>query len=200
MYFYDLPKEALNGDWAARANRIRHISLRDSINQLADDSSHIVRAEIISERTCVLYYGLDYPEPRVYSIYRFRVLDVYKGDIVEGEELEILQVKRLRYRLGDFENRQTDINLNFIRMPLSRGDDLIIFLTYRGNPYFLTVDELWSFCRLQGLYYYVSEETRGELDNWYFKSVNEHNNLTFTEADLLHILEMFSAYQPNDES
>jgi hypothetical protein len=191
VWFYDPPSAASNGEWAERAITEGHKTLRDSLEQLKNHSTHVVRAEIISERTEIIYYGKPgYQVPHVYSVYRLKILDVFMGEAKEGEYIEILQGKRRQHRFcpNAYENRDVNlIDADFIRLPLSVGDDLILFLQYHENAFFITVDEYWHFNTLQGLYYYTPAEIRAECENWVFESVNEYNNLVFTEADLLRL-------------
>lgn len=194
VLFYDLPQEAVNGEWSEIVVTERIGTIHNSIYELEEASTHVVRAEIVSVRNRVMYAGLDYPHPRVYSIYRLNIQCVYSGEIDEDSQIEIMQIKRLRRHclivLG--HNRSADrwdSRPHFIRIPLSVGDELILFLRHINRPFNLPLDELWSFHPIQGIYRYTPLEYRENHDNWAFESVNYHNNLTLTVADLKRIKE-----------
>jgi hypothetical protein len=95
------------------------------------------------------------------------------------------------------------------QVSLSAGDDLILFL-HREQQEDINafpwerIDDEWvrieDFERpilthylfsspIQGIYRYTPQELRGDCENFAFESVNPHNNLTLTVADLLRFRE-----------
>jgi len=202
-HFRDLPQGAVNGEWAAWAVAEEHPSLFSSIEDLSSQATYIVRVSIMDEREEALGWGGTVRTYNLYSIYQLEVIEVYKGDIGIGEIMEFMQFYRLAAvdmvdRQFTAEGRRArhrrpiriptsvdEILLSYIRLPYTVGDELILFL--RNNigigawpPMLLNP--------IQGAYRYTPQEYRTG-DNWVFESVNEHNNLTLTEADLQRIRE-----------
>ncbi|MCL2357755.1 MAG: hypothetical protein FWC70_11510 [Defluviitaleaceae bacterium] len=187
VIFNDLPDESINGEWSARAVEAGYRRLHNNIDELGQSSSHVVRGEIVSVRNRVVYAGIDYPVPAVHSFYRLKVSDVYMGNIEQDIIIKIMQIKRLTDGgMSSLRHSTADggFNVNMIRLPLSVGDDLILFLTLAEYHFFLNLNELWRFNSIQGVYRYAPENIRAGCDNWVFESVNAHNNLTLTVADL----------------
>jgi len=154
-----------------------------SIGDLASRSSNIVRGIILDERVEMLNIRLepansleetggDFQEGEGYfatTIYRFEILESYKGDSVPGDIIEIKQMG------GEYGN------LSFISddfVSFSINDDLILFLNEFGT--------LMS--PIQSAFYYNSE-TRARAGG--FESVDPNNTLTLTQFDLDDIRDMF---------
>jgi len=206
-HFRDLPRGALNGEWAAWAVTEGHPRLADSIEDLSSQSRYIVRVRIIDEREEALGWGGTARVYNLYSIYQLEILDVYKGNMPVGDNMEFMQFyrraavvleqrqfttgeRRPRYRRPTKPPTTVDeIPLGFIRLSFEVGDELILFLG--GSAMGIRSRPSMLLNPIQGAYRYTPQELRtGE--NWIFESINEHNNLTLTEADLLLIRERFS--------
>jgi len=195
IQFYDLPAGAIDGTWSSKAVSDGR-NLNNNIERLTLRSSYIVRAKIIDERYEVVTDSWHVPSvPILYSFYRLKVLDVFKGEIGVGSYIEISQIKGTRNPVNRYRcSMDGYVRIEFIRVPLNVGDDLILFLRY-VNKSIVSTDEtsrdtmtVGRFHPIQGVYHYTPLKERTH-DNWVFESVNEHNNLVLTEADLLWILE-----------
>ena len=119
------------------------------------------------------------------------------GDSLEiGDIIEVVQIKKvdinsswppevLPESLDAMHISNIRSLVSFIRVPLSVGDDLILFLNVHGmlqrSP---TRSRVTIFNSIQGAYRYTPQELRSSHENWVFESVNPHNNLVLTEADL----------------
>ena len=96
------------------------------------------------------------------------------GDTLEFRELIPLYGRSLAGRLMP---RPTQA-----RLPIVRGDRLILFLNTRNRWEYSMVNPV------QAVYYYVPRNEEGH-ENRVFTSVNRHNHLVLTEQDLLWIKE-----------
>lgn len=192
--FYDLPLGAVNGEWSAKAV-VDGRQMSESIVELASNVSYVVRAEIIDKRIEVVNSGESiYSIPYMYSIYRLRVLDVYKGDIEINNIIEISQRKKRSFVNSGYLLEWNNTLIEYIRIPLEIGDDLILFLNFveefvSQGTVFSDMTNIWIFNRVQGVYRYTPVEIRIIHDNWVFEPVNPHNNLILTEEDLQQLRE-----------
>ena len=92
-FFLPLPIGA--SMWAQRAESNGHGRLFNSVEQLIDASDLVVKAKLVNEETLVLGFG---DSERVYDQFikqSFLVLEVYKGNVSNGEVINILQFKAL---------------------------------------------------------------------------------------------------------
>jgi len=205
--FSPLPPSAINGAWAATIVAEGQTDF-NSIDELATRSRYVIRGEIISESEKVMRVRPpipgEYSGPRMlYSVYSLNVLYVYKGDVNVGDIINFIQVKGVQRTSYLLREREIDPEHHshhrirrftyFVRNSFSVGDDLILFLntppsnaahyhSVRGRV------DITTFNPIQGAYRYTPQELRTG-DNWVFESVNEHNNLTLTEADLQRLRE-----------
>lgn len=183
MLSISIPSGASNGEWAQRAVEEGHPSLFSTIEEMADTADHIVRGEIVNVRsgTVIHRYGVNISN--IYSFYSFRVLEVYSGSVAVDTVINLLQVSRVSHR-KDFS--QDPVEISYISEHLSVGDELVLFL--RPQMTALLTPYAFSLYPIQGAYRYTPSELRDSYENWVFESVNEHNNLIFTERDLLAII------------
>ena len=179
--FNDLPKGAVNGEWSAMAVAEGHPGLFENIEELTRRAVHVIAVEVLDKRTEAALQRDLYVD-HLFTVYTVKVLEVYKGRLKREDIWSIKQIERLegdsRQKVMQYDN----VILRYIRVPISIGDKLILF-----------IDDPWGRSSLlrtvQGIYRYTPAEVRAGHDNWVFESVNEHNNLIFTEADLLRIIE-----------
>jgi len=165
----------------------------DSIGSLTTRATDVVRAEILDERvekiniiseaTAPLTYyedpGGDISEAYfLYTIYRIRVLEVFKGNSVVDN---IMEVKQIGGQIDD---------LNFInhdKVPFEVNDDLILFLVSyetENMPASLVNP-------IQSAYRFTLEniDARTGNINAELESVNIQNDLILTLADLISLSE-----------
>jgi len=187
--FVDLPLGATNGEWSERAVADGR-ELLESIEARSDRGRGVIKGEILSERDERLMLFTDGGPHNLHTVYEVKVLYTYRGNFETGDIIEIQQISQLcgqRQRIAGYPDGY--ISVRYIRLPLYVGDDLIIFLSDWPQVVTLNRRNTLSFHSIQGLYRYTPLELRDNSDNWIFESVNEHNNLTLTEADLKHIRE-----------
>ena len=96
----------------------------DSITDLASQATDIIRVEVLDERVEHLNTWLETPPSginpyRLYTVYQLRVLEVFQGNSITGDILEIRQV-------GGRQDNEWLINTD--KAPISVGDDLVIFM------------------------------------------------------------------------
>jgi hypothetical protein len=194
--FRALPEGATNGEWAAQAVAENNRHLRDSHDSFR---GIVVRAEVIGERSEVLSFGDSVPTNHLYSFHQLKVIDVYRGSLKVGDVIAIRQIERLeswtnykRWLQRNAQLSQSQMEYRIVHdtwVPLSVGDDLILFLSrnvylFEGGTELTSPQYLVS-NPIQGVYRYVPSEFRDDCENFAFESVNPHNNLTLTVADLL---------------
>jgi len=196
VVFHDMPLGAVNGEWSAQIIA-EGGGLNNDIEQLASHVSNVVRAEIIAVRDETVSIGGDphHKMPYIYSFYSLRVIDIFKGDVEIDDIIEISQIRKRGFTRQMHWPENPQVQVEYIRLSLEVGDDLILFINpveasrFRGGMTIEDVEFTWIFDRIQGIYRYTPANIRTAHDNWVFESVNEHNNLTLTEMDLLQILE-----------
>ena len=203
--FGDLPSGAVDNSWSARAVEEDHPHLANSIEHLAERVPNIVRVLVVSEQDRFDPRAGRGPEFRHrVTEYTLRVLDVYKGEHEVGDYITAIQMRRIansvrRYwrqpsifvwSRGEYHHGLSYIE--YIRIPIFVGDDLILFL---GNAIVIpgSAPSPPRLHNIQGVYRYTLQEFRGGYDNWVFESVNPHNPLVLTEADLQRLREYFAA-------
>jgi len=98
--------------------------LSGSVDRLILDSTHIVMAKILDSSAdsslsdeVVRVDGEEWPMP--YTIYRLRILEVYMGNVEEGDIIEVAEIG------GRVGNREVICTW---QIPLTYGDVLIFFL------------------------------------------------------------------------
>jgi len=101
-----------------------------SVDSIAAEATDIVRVEILDERVESINLALppqnEYENTGVYqeayrisTVNRFRVLEVFKGDLETGDIREVMQVG------GELGNENLE---NLYKVMLNIGDDLVLFL------------------------------------------------------------------------
>jgi len=198
--FYDLPLDATNGVWSSMAVAHGHSTLHDNIMDLAYMSCAVVRVRIINEREEIIGYGPDpiYRVNYMYSIYQSEVTHVYKGFIDVGNVIDVVQRRRMRRQCAQstidhfYEREGITFLVGYIWIPLSVGDDLIMFLRHVYSDRYSSMVDMWRFNGIQGVYRYASDGIGAMHDIQVFDSVNEHNNLTLTIEDLQQISQLWS--------
>jgi len=122
--------------------------------------------------------GIDDPYYEVYTIYRLKVLDVFKGATNIDDIIEIAIIG------GQFENLNVIVSSATY---LTIGDDLILFM----NESIVVEGRFFKSTMTQSIYRFVEPElnslARGV--DIPFESVNERNQLTLTLSDLEEIAE-----------
>jgi len=195
--YQDLPRGATDGSWVERAIAENNRLLSDCTHNL---QGAVVRAEVVGKRVESFSFGDTVSTNHLYSLHEIKVLEVHRGNV--GENLVVIQLYQLenimRFRRWvDNIHWITPGEFRLVRnipVPLSIGDELILFL--QGDVYS---------CRernpnlpesrvrvvvnnpIQGAYRYTPQDIRGDCENWIFESINPHNNLTLTVADLQQI-------------
>lgn len=230
----DLPEGAKNGEWAAMAVAAEsNIFLRDSHDdfegiivraEVIGERSEVLRLEDTSVTATRHLYTLH--TLKVLDVYRGRFeVDAYRnlfetgdmvkylavGDIFEFRQLEkhesimryqLWRIQRDQRRRGSFTPNRTLVYDTWI--PLSVGDDLILFLVYGWWPLHSVIPHTVRVAGqgsswlshyfisnpIQGAYRYTPAELRGGDENFAFEPVNPHNNLILTQADLLRFREL----------
>lgn len=183
-----LPPGATNGEWSARAVAEGHRALADTMEELIDTTGLIARGEIVGETKARIDLGSGYTY-HLYTVHQFEILEVYKGDLLVGNILDIIQVYRLENkRTFPYNYPDGAAPIQYIREDLSLGDELILFLRTPWPPLMNgsigRVGHTFTVRRIQGAYRYILQELRDNHVNRVFESVNPHNNLVLTEADL----------------
>jgi len=156
------------------------------VDKLADASENIVRARIIDftvsddllmwreeddfeselEDTGIDRDILD-DQIFIFTIYTVDILDVYKGDIQVGEQIEFMQ-------LGGQIGNVLFINNDEVEVALE--DDLILFLSPNDEGPAMLLNPI------QTAYHYSHNASKSL--NHKFKSVDSENNLELTSGDL----------------
>ena len=193
--FSGLPNGATNGTWTRRAIDESHPSLFDSVYDLVYHTPNIVRVRVVSERTANKRTsgnpnGVDSSA----SVYRLYILEVYKGMHQSGEYIEAQQARHIHYanrsywrQPGLFRLPRGDYSvglqyINYIRVEVDIGDELILFL---GDPVFVEMVGRYRVPRLltiQGMYFNDLKDC-----GITFVPVNPLNNLTLNIEDLTSI-------------
>ena len=148
----------------------------NNIAELSAASTYVVRAEILDERVEEVNVSLpqDSPMYQIVTIYRFSVLEVFQGDAVAGEVMEVR-------RLGGELNGQV---VHSHHQVLTVGDELLLFM-YRFEEWDLPPVLLNP---LQAAYQLSSDRTEGADDlNSELESLNPDNPITLTLGDLLEL-------------
>ena len=107
----------------------------NSIEEVASISSHVVRARVLNSRTDYLNRRTSSDRYSVYTISELKILQSFKGDLVYGNTMKLLQEG------GQFRNIILDSNG---KIPLHEGEDYIFFLNRGTNinsgftPFFVT--------------------------------------------------------------
>lgn len=97
----------------------------DTLEEMAEWSTDVVRAKIISYTVGTMEFEGDY-RSQVYTFYTIRILEVFQGNLQVGDEIELAQVG------GKWENI---LVINEDEIPIEVGYDLVLFLiTYPGFP------------------------------------------------------------------
>ena len=111
-----------------RMTQLRNNPLFHSIESLADVSSDIVRAEIVSIWEDSIAFGDTIEFSYIFDIYKLNIIDVYKGDVHIGGTIDVMQLKEYAKRdyTGFFV--RADARNRFSKAPLEIGDDLVLFL------------------------------------------------------------------------
>jgi len=165
----------------------------DSIDGLMPRTTDVLRAEVLDERVAVInivtldelippvivFDGNRDPLYQVFTVYRLKVLDVFKGNQNIGD---IIEVRIHGGRIGNI-NASTPSSTH-----LTIGDDLIFFLnssSIKSSPFTLA--------SMSQAVYRFSEPSQNNLVargiNIQFESLNERNQLTLTLEDLVSIAE-----------
>ncbi|MCL2400879.1 MAG: hypothetical protein FWC91_14190 [Defluviitaleaceae bacterium] len=135
--FQDLHIGATNGEWAAMAIAENNRFLYDSIDDLFN-SSIVIRAEVINERSEVISFGDSVQTHHLYALHQIRVLEVYRSSLEIDDIIEIRQLKQFEglprwQRLLFMHPLRATISdsslVNLVWVPISVGDELIMFLT-----------------------------------------------------------------------
>ena len=146
----------------------------NSVEELSVASTYVIRAEVLDERVEKVNTVTPPDEPfyDIVTIYRVLVLEVFQGDAVAGEIMEIR-------RSGGELNGQVVHSHDQV---LTIGDELLLFV-YQGERWVLPPVLLNP---LQAAYQLPSERTEGADDlNSELESLNPDNTLTLTLGDLL---------------
>jgi len=100
--------------------------VRESIDELERNATDVMRAEVLDSRVemiCMLAYApskeLEERFTKPHTVYSLKVLEVFKGNKMTGDVVEIMQAG------GKIGNRKL---INDRMVPLSSGDDLFFFL------------------------------------------------------------------------
>lgn len=137
--FEPLPPAATSGFWSSRALSQGHPSLANDKEDLVERANAVVRAEVIDRHIVVLGSGRDeLPWQRVhnrFSLYELLILEVYSGNVYEGEVVQMLQFESLHGRAAAV--MVLDWAFGFVRQPsleytrveLSIGDEFVFFLS-----------------------------------------------------------------------
>ena len=142
--FQPLPRGSTNSRWSQRAIEENHSRLFDSLTHMAETASLMVRVEVLSERILTLGFGDTVRIYDQFSVYRLLVKEVFSGDVEKGSIIEMLQFRRLqgrtligrmfwssRHGYDSLAHSVYGFSLDFIRLPIRQGDDLILFLEPR---------------------------------------------------------------------
>ncbi|MCL2361372.1 MAG: hypothetical protein FWC73_06125 [Defluviitaleaceae bacterium] len=171
---------------------VGYIWMRGSIDDLAYGATHIVRAEVLDNRTELINTLLSDRELREdeeesvilpHTVHRLRVLEVFMGDVVIGDIIEIAQ------RGGRVGNREL---INDRKIQLVYGYELVFFLHcvethgFRPMPMMLESSS-------QAVYHVASQDADSTV---VLESFTLGNNLVLTVGDLERIAEEFGGGGP----
>ncbi|MCL2386582.1 MAG: hypothetical protein FWC89_03430 [Defluviitaleaceae bacterium] len=201
--FQDLPIGASNGEWAIRAIAEDGDWVFTDIWDIESNSCFIFRGEITTIENQIIPFGDTEVSNHLYSVYTVQVLDVFKGDIYIEDTFMFIQMykaeglpRRLRrWHLTFLRSYETTgaIRVYLIRSQFSVGDDLIFFASSNSSGRRrLSRRTFLHRNTFQTVYRYAPQAVRDGHDNWVFEPINEHNNIVFTESDLLCIMERYN--------
>ena len=135
--FHPLPENATNGKWTIYALSRNWARLVGTTEELVEEAPTIIRAKVVDYRLDILTRGDSSVRSDTYIFHKLEVLDVYRGDLSQGDIIEVFQLKgyqtytylffrmvRLRlppppFRGPNFPNTPVLINV---------GDEVVLFL------------------------------------------------------------------------
>lgn len=168
----------------------------NSISELAENSSYIIRARIISINEDEDIIGDTVISIISFKVYEIEVLDVFYGETQIGEIMKIIQYTQNRqYNHGEINTRNLRRDVYVYNAPLKIDDDLILFLLPNGLLEYHPINESRTnefFISLQSSYYYTPKYLNNKQSHWIFESVDENNDLTLTNFELSYLLNIDS--------
>ena len=108
------------------------------IEELLESTRDVFRAEVICERQeWMRPDGFDPdedPGTRLFLVYRLLILEVFQGNLVPGEIVEVRQRLQHPYyvREGDLDYYDIQEIISRLRFSIAVGDDIVLFTTIRN--------------------------------------------------------------------
>jgi len=141
--FASLPRGATNGNWARAAVESDHPRFFNSIYSLAENSTLVLRVEILNKRLEVFGRGDTEMIWEQFYVYTLEVLEAYDGFLSErytlelgfieqGNLVEFMQFNGLSRRRNAYHplvnNTNKRFHFDFIPADINIGDELVVFL------------------------------------------------------------------------
>lgn len=112
--------------------------IAESVEELTELATTIVKVEVLQRDTIILGAGRDDPmfsrRSNLFSIYELGVLEVYRGNVSQGEVIEMIQIRALHGRSPAFMLFAWTSHLwnpppsYYTRVSFEVGEQLILFL------------------------------------------------------------------------